>query len=289
MLINYVLGFNMKFRYLSSKLRILFGTTCMFCMVYSSASRAGDELIFATPPTQSVEETQANFQPLMEYLSRATGKKISIHPARNYFQYSREMREGKYDVVFDGGHFVDYRIEKLHHTLLVKQPGQLRFVVIVRKDSKIYSLKDLVTKSVCAPHIPHLATLSFLDLFPNPARQPEMLPVQGFKAGINCIANAKAEATVVRDVYLFKKVKNAADYRVIFTTERKMPARAITVSPRVDQATRQKMYNALMSVNGNIILSKAFSTFGGTKFVAADQKEYAGLGELLQVVWGFNI
>lgn len=251
--------------------------------------QAADELVFSTPPTQSPAQTIENFQPLVEYLTQVSGRKITIKPARNFYEYAREMRAGKYDIVFDGPHFIKYRIDKLHHVVLAKQPGDLRFVVVVKKDTSYKTLNDLVTRKVCAPRVPHLGTLTFIELYQNPMRQPDMLPVQGFGPALKCLDDGKAQAAVLRDKFWLNKVQDKADYRVIYTTERKMPARGVTISSRVDADTRQRIASALVNLQGKRYLEKAFSTFGGSRFVLAEQKEYDGLEDLLQIVWGFHI
>ena len=279
----------MKFNQLSSKLIVLIGLLSYISLIHSSNVIAAEELVFATPPTQSAQQTLTNYQPLVDYLSKASGKKITIKPAKTFYQYARDMRAGKYDLVFDGPHFIKYRLDKLEHVVLAKQPGDLRFVIVVKNDSPIRTLNDLITKGVCSPSTPHLGTLTFLELFPNPMRQPELKPVQGFGAALNCIDNGKSHAAVLRDKYWNKRVKNKDDYRVIHMTERKMPARGVTISSSVDKQTRSKIAKALVDVKGNQYLQKAFSTIGGSRFVVAQQREYDGLEELLQIIWGFHI
>jgi ABC-type phosphate/phosphonate transport system substrate-binding protein len=259
--------------------------------VSPQASLAGvNDIIFSTAPTQSPELTLQNYQPLAEYLSRVTGKHVLVKPAKNFQEYSANMRNGTYDMLFDGPHFISYRLLKKNHILIAKLPGELRFAIVARKDANIKKLHDLIGKRVCSPSLPHLGTLTFLDLFPNPVRQPEMQPVQSFKEALACIKNGTAQAAVFRDKFWNKKVKDKSKFKVVHVTKHKLPERGITISSKVDKTTREKITKALTTPEAAIYLEKAFSTIGGkSKFIHADKNDYENLDELLKVVWGFHL
>ncbi len=259
-----------------------------FSLVFSSHALARD-LVFGTPPTQSPEVTLRNYQPLADYLGKITGQKIVLKPAKNFYQYTRKMRNNEYDLILDGPHFIKYRLDKMQHTVLVKQPGDLRFAIVVANDSPITDHQQLISKKVCSPSVPHLGTLTFLGLYSNPIRQPTMKPVQGFKHAIDCVRSGKATAAVVRDKYWLKKVKDKQGLKVIYVTKNKMPARGLTVNTAtVDGGTQERIKQALLSDKSQALVKQALSTIGGSRFVTADQVEYASQEELLTMVWGFH-
>jgi len=250
---------------------------------------AADTLIFGTPPTQSYELTKKNYQPLANYLSERIGQTVIVKPAKSFYEYTRIMKNNGYDIILDGPHFVKYRIDKMQHQVLVKQPGKLKFVIVVKSESKINNLKQLLNQRVCSPSTPHLGTLSFLELYPNPVRQPLLIPVQSFKHAIACVTNNTATAAVVRDKYWIKKIKDKKGLKVIYITENNMPARALSVNnQKVNKKTQTKIISALTDEKAQSLIKKALSTVGGTKFIKAEQAEYAELHELLSMVWGFH-
>jgi len=108
----------------------------------SGSVLAENPLIFGTPPTQSTALTKTNYQPLANYLGKVIGRKIAVKPAATFHEYTRKMKAGYYDLILDGPHFIKYRIEKMKHIVLVKQPGELKFAVVVRKDSKLKVIKN---------------------------------------------------------------------------------------------------------------------------------------------------
>ena len=123
-------------------LRVFLGVL-LLAAVSSQVCLAGvKDIIFSTAPTQSPEVTLQNYQPLAEYLSRVTGKNVVVKPAKNFQEYSINMRNGEYDMLFDGPHFISYRLLKKNHILLAKLPGELRFAIVARKDAHINQLKD---------------------------------------------------------------------------------------------------------------------------------------------------
>lgn len=247
------------------------------------------DLIFSTPPTQSAEVTLKNYQPLIDYLSKTIGQHIVIEPAHNYQEYTSKMRKGEYDMVLDGAHFIKWRIEKLHHVVIAKQPGDLHFVVVVKRESRIRNLKDLWAEPLCSMPVPHIAPLTLLAHYNNPIIEPIIVPVNSFKSGMECLQKGNGVAVLLRDKFWQKAVKNKADYRIVYTTTRKLPARGLTVSSRLSKSDQQKITYALTSVKGREYADKALSTVGGGKFVHANSKDFDKLDEVIELVWGFNL
>jgi len=88
----------------------------------------------------------------------------------------------------------------------------------------------------------------------------------------------------------YKKVKNKEDLKVIYITETKIPARGLTVNTTIIDLDSQKaLITALTSDDAKALIKTALSTVGGSKFIKADQSEYANLTEVLSMVWGFHI
>ncbi|MFV1984574.1 MAG: phosphate/phosphite/phosphonate ABC transporter substrate-binding protein [Thiohalomonadales bacterium] len=262
----------------------------LLILTLTNTAYAQERLIFGTPPTQSPEITLANYQPLVDYLSKVIGRTIVVKPAKSFFEYSHNMRAGLYDIILDGPHFVKYRIEKMHHTVLVKQAGDLKFAVVVNTNSNINNYNDLVNKKVCAPASPNLATLTYLDLYKSPARQPTLIKIQGFKNAIKCVKTARSKAAIVPEKFWLKKVKNKIGLKVIYITKNKMPARGLTVNKdSISVLERKKLVAALTAKASRRLIKKAISTVGGSHFIKANQTEYTQIDSVLSQVWGFHI
>lgn len=127
--------------------------------------------------------TELRAAPVAAFLTKVTGQRVTYQHSDNWLSYQSEMQKDAYDLIFDGPHFVGWRMAKHQHTPLVKLPGNLSFAVIVRaKETRIENIESLAGHTVCAHAPPNLATLSLLAQFTNPSRQPLVIEVKGFKA-----------------------------------------------------------------------------------------------------------
>ena len=119
------------------------------CSVMFTNVGLARDITFGTPPTQTVANTIKLYQPLIDYLNKESGAHIKLVPARNFLEFTNNMRNGVYDMIFDGPHFVGWRMEKIGHRPIARLPGQLIFVVAVKEGSTIKEPKDLIGKKIC--------------------------------------------------------------------------------------------------------------------------------------------
>ncbi len=253
-----------------------------------SAEEANLSLVFGTAPTSSVTETRKAYAPMIEYLSRVTGKNVVLQPAENYQEYQVRMRSGEYDLAFDGPPFIAWRMERMQHIPLVKLPAELRIVVVKREDSRYTTLEELATHNVntCVVPSPNTLTLIFMSYFPHPARQPNLLPVEGFKNIEECVRSGKGEIAVFRDMYWKKMDKSGL--KVLYEPSTSYPERAISAGPKVSEALRNKIIAALISQEGADASKDVLARFQRDKFIKAEQQDFAGQAEMLRPVWGFH-
>lgn len=254
----------------------------------SSPLLAADEIVFSTAPTQPPEVTEELFGPLIEYLSEQTGQKIVLEPAHNFLEYSNKMRKGEYDLLFDGPHFVSWRMERMGYVPLARLPGHIKIVVITNKNSDLRAMQDLgrSIRRVCAFSSPNMLTMAFLSYFPDPARQPAMIRSQGFKDLEQCLREGKGDAAVVRDKHWSQM--NKEGLRILDMPERSYPERTFSISPDVDITVRDSLAAALVSDGAAKKAEKLLARFNKKTFVRAQAHEYDGLGKLLHIVWGFR-
>lgn len=255
-------------------------------LLLAEAVLAKDEIVFSTAPTQTPEQTVKLYTPLLNYLSQVTGKRFTIKPAKNYLEYNNGTLQNAYDMVFDGPHYTGWRMERQGAVPVARLPGAISIVVVVRDDGNIRQLDELIGKNVCAFSSPNMLTMDFLNYFRNPARQPNMLRVEGFKALNECLRSGRGDAAVLRDQVWAKQ--DQAGLRLIEYTFRKHPERTFSVSREVEPEIRDKIAVALISEEGNKVAAPLLEVFKKDRFIAAEPKTYEGLGELLAPVWGFQ-
>lgn len=260
------------------------------CALYAMPAMAAD-LVFTAPPRGAEENESDVYQPIAEYLSAAIGKKIVYEHSDNWLTYQYKMQKGSYDLVFDGPHFLSWRMIKLNHEPLVKFPGKLAFVVIARKDNdRINEVKDLAGRTVCGMAPPNLATLTMYSLFENPARQPLIVEVQSFKQAYQDVLANKCAAAVLRDAAFNKldKDKNAA--KVLFHSKG-VPNQAFSAGPRFTAEDKAKMVKALLAPEAKVKLAKFLERFNmkDKELLAASRAEFEGIAVLLKDTYGFDV
>ncbi len=268
--------------------RVLVPIVMAMAVGVNKAYAVGDEIIFSTAPTHSAEETRRLYTPLVQYLSQVTGKTIILDEAHNFVEYQNKMRAGKYDFVFDGPHFVGWRMERLNHEPLARFPGIIRIVVIGDENSHITSLEDdmMINQRVCAFASPNMLTMAFLSHYPNPIRQPFMLRIQGFNNVIECVRSRRGTVAVLRDK-LWERLENKDDLKLIAAPQRGYPERTFSISRDVDPEVRKAIAEALVSEEGQRVLKPVLDRFKKPGIIPAKASEYEGLGELLRPIWGY--
>lgn len=263
---------------------------CLFSFFVTLSTRAEDPdaIVFATAPTHSEEETTQLYTPLIKHLSRATGKPFVLKTARNFVEYSLQMRQGNYDMVFDGPHLAGWRMDNIGHTPIVRLPGTIRIVLVAREEVEISSMEELQLgkAKVCAFNSPNMLTMAFLSHFPNPVRQPTMLRVQGFDSLMTCLRNRQGDVAVLRDK-LWNKVDKEG-LKLVAAPKRGYPERTFTVGTRVSAELRRQIQEALLSEEGIRASQPILERFKKETLLSANAPDYEGLGALLSPVWGFH-
>lgn len=237
---------------------------------------AGNQLVFSAPPRGSLTTETENYQPIADFLSQVTGRKVVYQHTKDWLSYARDMTQGKFDIVFDGPHFNGWRMENLDHTPLVKLPEDFIFVVVVKANEKsIKDIKQLAGRRICAHAPPNLGTLTLLNQFDNPVRQPIISTVKGWDKSYNNLIAGQCVATVLPIKNLEKLDKGKNQARILYTSPA-MPNQAISAGPRISQETQENIRQALLSDEGKAATAKLRSAYAGKNFVAASRKEYAG-------------
>jgi ABC-type phosphate/phosphonate transport system substrate-binding protein len=264
------------------------------CSLLVPAYAAGAEkgvITMTTAPTQSVADTHKLYGPLADYLSEATGKQVKLVPVHNFLEYTSKMRKDEFDIIFDGPHFVSWRMTHTEHVPLARLPGELVFMAAVKDGGTINDIKQLVGKKVCAVNSPNLATLMVLDAFPNPVRQPVIVSERSFKDAMQCLKDGKGVAAILPIKFWkkFEKAGKTKGFRLLYSTKKQpLPPRTFSISKRVDAATREKIRQALLDSEGKPGPQPLLNRFRSKSFVVSGESEYHDLSRLLLSVWGFH-
>jgi ABC-type phosphate/phosphonate transport system substrate-binding protein len=246
-------------------------------------------LIFSSPPRESEEAAKKLYQPLADYLSKVLGKPVVYKYPRTYGVYRTEMINGGYDIVFDGAHFIGYRIQQHKHNALVRFPTENRtWVVFTRKDGKINTVSELAGQAVCAQPRPTLGSLVVLSQFDSePTRQPLIVPVTGAREATYQAVMAGHCAAGVLPITELKPLDQAGLAKVLH--ERAIADQGFSAGPRVSSEDQAKIAAALLAPESAAAMEGVRARFykGGEALVRAKNEEYLPFADLLRNEWGF--
>jgi ABC-type phosphate/phosphonate transport system substrate-binding protein len=247
-----------------------------------------DALVLSAPPRENAEEGAKRFGPVADYLSQTLGRKVVYKHPGTWGGYQSDMQRDAYDLVFDGPHFVSWRIEKRRHNVVVKLPGEFRYIGFVRADNtRIKDIDQFAGQPVCVHAPPNLGTLMLLSAFENPSRQPSIVITHGYDGIYKGVLEGKCVAGMLPKNHLQKYDKDGKQTRVVYEV-RPAPEQAFTAGTRVSVDEQARITKALMAPNAEAALAsfREAYAFDGW-FVPASNQEYAGLGAYLKPVQGF--
>ena len=277
-------------------LTVLFATSTAAAIDIISTSKANirpisqiteREYIFTAPPRETEKKGQETYGPIAEYLTKVTGKKFVYKHPGSWINYQSNMQKNKYDLIFDGPHFVSWRIAKAKHTPLVKIPGDFIFVFLTQKNNKkVTGLQRLAGRSVCGHAPPNQGTLRLYNAFPNPARQPFLKSVKGWRNIYKAMIDGKCDGAVV-PLKIYKKLDpKGTAARVLLITDA-APGQAFTASAAIPFDVRLKIAEMLINPSGQLATQKLRTRFRAKSLIKATPQEYADVKVLLKDSWGF--
>ena len=248
---------------------------------YTNSARA--DYTFAAPPRESREKGIEIYKPIADFLSKQIGETFIYRHPGNWTEYSRAMQNEEYDLVFDGPHFVSWRIKNINHDVAIKLPQLHIWRVIVRSDNNnVNSMDDLVGRKICAPKSPNFGMLTMMSHYPNPDREPIHIVTKGWKDGFNAVVEGKCEATVLPKTNHRKFDPDFIQTRAIHT-HLPYPNQAFTYGPRMSSELKSNVKNALLSRDGQESMKKLRERFTrGANLVSAENEEYEGISLVLK-------
>lgn len=238
-------------------------------------------LDFAIQPILDEKETRTAFQPLADYLAKITGDKVVIHTARDFPEYwVNQKKNNPYEIMMDNAFFTDYRIEKENWVTLAKIPGLVSYTLIVVGDNAVFEPDELVGKRIASLMPPAPSGIFLGQMFRNPLRQPFIVPTNSADESLKMLIDGEVIAAIIPTPLVNNALQGGADL-VVVKTSVQIPHVAISASPNMPEAKREKIKKALLDADktedGKAMLKK----LGFTNFEEADASLYSGLMQYL--------
>ena len=203
-----------------------------FCL---SSTIAAADLILTAPPRENLAKGKELYEPIADRLTELLGEKVVYQQPKSWADYANKMRDGYYDIIFDGPHFVAWRQKNLKHKPVVSLPGTLEFYIVADRNNKqVNKVRDRVGKKICGMPSPHLATDLIYDIFKNPVLQPHIYEVKGGqRKAFEAFKEGKCAATIFRSTLYKRMLEEERKQLKMITKTRRLPNQTISVSQRL--------------------------------------------------------
>lgn len=243
---------------------------------------AAAELSLAVHPLLSAERTRQVYQPLVDYLSQASGQKIKLVTNINYLAHWQAMKREQYDLILDGPHFTAYRINKMNYTALAKFPGLMSHSLVAHEDNMILEPSELIGKTIATTASPALAALYLNLIFPNPMRQPNIVETPNVDQAAELAMQGKVAAAIIPTPI----VARYPGLVTIYVTEQG-PSLGISASPMLSAELQQSLRSALLDATNNPAGRKALESLTAETLEPANNSTFQDMDLLLEGTWGY--
>jgi len=238
--------------------------------------------VFTAPPRESISNGKKVYKPIADFLTRTTGEHFVYKQQNTWDEYVSDMKKQKYDLVFDGPHFVDWRIHNIEHSAILKIPHLLQWRIIVRQDNtSITNIQDLVGKTACAPGSPNFGMLNMFNHFKEEDKQPVHVKVKGWNNVYEGVKSGKCVAGVLpKKNHLMYDSKE--EYTRSIHTHLPYPNQAFTSGKRIPEGLRERIRKSLLTDEGQKALQNLRARYtNGAKLVSAEDEEFDSIHALL--------
>ena len=248
---------------------------------FSSLASAYD---LAIMPVRSKAMTEKLYQPLVEYLTKATGEQVNLKAYDNFVNYWQDMRDGKFDMALDAAHFIDYRATQQEHQVLVKLKDQVSFSLVSNEEQSILDADELVGKPIACLPPPSRGNLEIDSMYKSPFRQPLKFEVRSYEEAVTKLEKGEVKAIVIPTPML-----NAyPDLMVIESTEL-WPHMGITASSKMPSEFKSAVAKALLGMSRDKQGSEALAASGLAGFEPADHSVYDGYAVALKTYGNYGL
>ncbi len=270
------------------RVKHLLSSVCVLGMImFLVPVHAAAALVFSSAPRNHLGDNDKALQSLVSYLEEVLGEQVVFDRPANWSDYTRKMRNGQYDIVFDEPHFSAWRINHIEHEPVARVPGTLGYKLIVNRGAvELNNIRDLVGVQICAPQTPELSTMTVYSMFTNPVYMPQIKEIKGdFKDVYDTLRKGECSAAVIPNEDFMRIVPSEKqDIKVIAESE-SMPAYTLTIGPRLI-SKKMLMTRKLVSAQGTRATADVMMSLGrrGQGLIPVNKLDYQGLDHLLSDV-----
>lgn len=250
----------------------------------SESSDASRELTLMVEPSYSAVRLAEVFEPLANYIGKATGRTVRLVTPRNYHFFWRDVRQNTpVDLMYAEAHFTDYRARRFGTIPLVRTAEKLSYSILVSDLIENPNVANLVGKRLVTMPSPSLGFALLTQLYPNPVSQPEILSAAtSWRDGVEMVFADEADAAIV-PTWLKDEYPNL----IPVWQSREFMGTAISASPNLDPELRARIREALLSIHEDPAANEVLLELRISRFEPATAAEYAGADRMLREFHGY--
>lgn len=243
------------------------------------------DLKLMVEPFYTPDRAAEVYQPLIAYLSTATGHRIELVTPRNYHFFWRDVRQNvAVDLMIAEPPITDYRIQRLGAVPLVRTAETTSYTLLASDTLENPSLEALYGRNIVTMPSPSLGFALLLEFFPNPVSQPNILSsASSWRDGVEIVFAGEADATIV-PTWLQAQYPNLVPIR----TSREFPGIALSASAGLDPQVAADIKAALLKLHEDPSVYEVLNELGITRFEEASAAEYRGADQMLREFYGFQ-
>ncbi len=245
-------------------------------MILSSSMAQAEErgLTFGIVPQHASLILAKKWSPVLAYLSRVSGVKLTFATARDIPTFEKRLADGVYDIAY---------MNPYHYTVFSRSPGyrafakqkdkKIRGILVVRKDSNINDISQLAGRSIAFP-APAAFAASILPQAELKVRQIPFKPVyvSSHDSVYRGVArNVFAVGGGVIRTFTTTQIENRNDLRILWKT-RGYTSHAFAAHKRVAPEQLQKILAAMLAANQD---NAAYAMLKGINFKGFEQADDA--------------
>ena len=253
---------------------ILFVTLILSTLIWNQSK--AETLVFGIVPQQSAQTLAKMWVPVMDELSKRTGKRVVFATAKDIPTFEQRLANKEYDIAYmNPYHYVVYSEGSGYRALAKQSDKQIQGIIVVRNDSALTSLKDLDGMTLAFPAPAAFAAsiipqammkelgISFTPKYVSSHDSVYLNVFHEFSmAGGGVMRTLNGTPAAVRD-----------NLRVLWRSQKYTP-HAIASKDTVSEETRKSVLDALLALNEKNEYQELLNSIKFKGFEGADDKDW---------------
>ena len=170
-------------------------------------------IVMSISPGLDEAEYRALYQPVADELTEILEEEVRLDYSGDWLTFSKRMRQGDFDLVIDGPHFIAWRVQAINlgHRGLAQLAGTESYSLVTSRDSKRNRLEDFNNVEICSRNSPAIGTVYFLSQFSNPVLQPRIIQRESGEEALEAMVDGRCEAAIIRT----DRVSQSQGFRIV--------------------------------------------------------------------------